>query len=362
MTTANRRPFVIPVFLPHHGCPHQCVFCNQNAITGRKGALPSPGKVRQIVKTFLNFKGKSKRTVQIAFYGGNFLGLRTSYIEALLNEASRFVENGAVESLRFSTRPDTIDSERLDILHQYPVATVELGVQSMDDHVLAISKRGHTALQTMNAVKMLKGRKYEIGLQIMVGLPGDDDNRALETGRRIVGLDPDFVRIYPTVVLANSRLAKWYARGWYAPLPLDRCVQLVKKLFLLFCDNHIRVVRMGLQASADLQNGEDLLAGPFHPSFGHLIYSEVLLDLAKAVLESLTPTPDNLTINIHPRNISTMRGLKNRNIETLKKQFGLKTITIIPDVTGEGSHMTITDRLSFLRTVEIPFPGGNRKR
>jgi len=173
--------------------------------------------------------------------------------------AGEFVSQGLVDSIRFSTRPDTIDARRLDILENYPVATVELGVQSMDDQVLVQAGRGHSASDTIRAVEALKERQLDIGLQMMVGLPGDSDARALTTTRKIADLDPDFVRIYPTVVVENSRLAQWFKKGKYAPLSLEDAVSLVKKIYLLFKQEGIEVIRMGLQASDDLEDHADHL-------------------------------------------------------------------------------------------------------
>ena len=280
----NERPFIIPVFLPNSGCLHRCAFCNQTSITGVKQDTILPEKLRSVINEFLQWKGKFRNNVQISFYGGNFLGLKEKYLKTLLNESAKFVESGKVGSIRFSTRPDTITNERLDILKEYPVSTIELGVQSMDDRVLTMAKRGHTSSDTVKAVAVLKERGYEIGLQMMVGLPGDDEATSLATGRRIADLAPDFVRIYPAVVLKNSLLAKWYKEGKYTPLSLEPCVTLVKKLHLLFDEKKIPVIRMGLQASADLENGTTILAGPYHPAFGHLVYSEIFLDMVKDYL------------------------------------------------------------------------------
>ena len=153
------RPFIIPVFLPHQGCPHRCLFCNQLAITSIKKNLPSTKRLRSWINEYIKYKGKQRHPVQIAFYGGNFLGLKTDDIMRLLHEAARFVKDGLIDSIRFSTRPDTIDIQRLDVIKQYPVATIELGVQSMDDQVLAAANRGHTALDTEKAVELLKAHK-----------------------------------------------------------------------------------------------------------------------------------------------------------------------------------------------------------
>jgi histone acetyltransferase (RNA polymerase elongator complex component) len=325
------RPFIIPIFLPHVGCPHRCTFCNQTSITGVKHAIFTPEKLRFHINEFLKFKNRQRQSVQVAFYGGNFLGLNKDYIKLLLDESTKFVKNGSIDSIRFSTRPDTIDHERLDILENYPVSTVEIGVQSMDDQVLLMAKRGHTALDTENAVAQLKERNYKIGLQMMVGLPGDDEIKSLTTAHRIADLSPDFVRVYPTVVLANSRLALWYQKGKYTPWSLERCVIFVTKLYLFFRNKKIPVIRMGLQASENFEKGAAIVAGPYHPAFGHMVYSEIFLDMATAIMETEKVSHKTITIKVHPRSISKMRGLKNKNVETLKRKFHIKSLEIIPD-------------------------------
>ncbi|MBW2199082.1 MAG: ribonuclease III, partial [Deltaproteobacteria bacterium] len=160
---SNHRPFIIPIFLPHAGCPHQCIFCNQTAITGVKQSIVSSETVDLLIDEFLEYKRPYRRPAQVAFYGGNFLGLKKDAIRRLLDHTMRSVTNGRIDSIRFSTRPETIDQEHLEIISDYPVSTVEIGVQSMDDRVLAMAKRGHTAADTVTAVKLLKERGYTIG-------------------------------------------------------------------------------------------------------------------------------------------------------------------------------------------------------
>jgi len=166
---------------------------------------------------------------------------------------------------------------------------------------------------------------------MMVGLPGDDETKVQLTGRRIADMSPDFVRIYPTVVLSGSLLAKWYQNGKYIPMPLEQCIILVKNLYLLFRENDVKVIRMGLQASEDLEIGSEILAGPYHSAFGHLVFSRIFLDMATAILESEVSVRNEVCIKVHPRAISKMRGLKNKNIETLKRKYNIKSIKIIPD-------------------------------
>lgn len=277
----------------------------------------------------------------MAFYGGNFLGLKKDTIKLLLDESSNLIEKGFVDSIRFSTRPDTIKRELLDFIKGYPVSTIEIGVQSMDDQVLAISKRGHTAQDTQKAVSLLQERKYEIGLQMMVGLPGDNETKSFTTAQRIAEFPPDFIRIYPTVVLANSPLAHWYKKGKYVPWSIERSVTLVKKIYLFLKFNNVPVIRMGLQASADLEKDETIVAGPYHPSFGHLVYSEIFLDAATDVLKSKRNLHETVSIKVHPRSISKMRGLKNKNVKSLKRKFHIKSLHIIPDPTLSKEEMTV---------------------
>ena len=326
-----RRPFIIPVFLPHAGCPHQCVFCNQTSITGASRDMLSLENVERKICEFLAYNSGDRRPAQVAFYGGNFLGLDKEYIKGLLNVSIKFVKNKDIDFIRFSTRPDTIDSERLDIIKDYPVSTIEIGAQSMDDGVLAAVKRGHFASDTQKAAVLLKQRHYEMGIQMMVGLPGEDENSSLTTGHRIGELKPDFVRIYPTVVLKNSVLAKWYHNGEYRPWSLERSVAQVKRLYRLFKKNGIRVIRMGLQAAKDLDSGAAVLAGPYHPAFGHMVHSAMFLDMAVAAMETERISCDSAILKVHPRSISKMKGLKNINVDTLKKRFHIKSLQIIPD-------------------------------
>ena len=325
------RPFIIPIFLPHAGCPHQCVFCNQVSITGIEHEAVDPDTIRRQIREFLNYRKENRKPVQIAFFGGNFLGLNLEEIKSWLDLAGEFVSPGLADGIRFSTRPDTIDTARLDILENYPVSIVELGVQSMDDRVLAMAGRGHSAQDTIGAVKALKERQLSVGLQMMVGLPGDSEARSLATARKIADLEPDCARIYPTVVVANSRLAKLFKNGEYLPLSLEEAVTLVKKAYLLFKHEGIEVIRMGLQATDDLEDGSTVLAGPHHPAFGHLVYSEIFYDNALAAIESAGWVKDTLTIMVNPHSISKMRGLNNTNIEKLKKRFKLDAVNVRPD-------------------------------
>jgi histone acetyltransferase (RNA polymerase elongator complex component) len=315
------KPFIIPIFLPHTGCPHRCVFCDQTAITGQKATASNPERVRQEIRAFLDYKKGAPATTQISFYGGNFLGQTEKQVRSLLEVANEFIDEKLVDSIRFSTRPDTIAAERMTWLTGYRVGTIELGAQSMEDEVLKASQRGHNTRDTERAVALVKESGYETGLQMMIGLPGDSPARALETGRRILALAPDFVRIYPTLVLAGSPLADQYRAGRYKPLALDEAVETASGLYRLFANGGIRVIRMGLQASEELDRDSTVLAGPYHAAFGQLVLSKLFFNGSCRALDGPEPTPDTISIAVHPRSVSNLRGHKNLNLEELQHRF-----------------------------------------
>ena len=316
------------------GCPHHCIFCNQQQISGVSG-LPDKTEICAIVEKFLAFK-KNRFPVEVSFFGGSFLGLAPDKILELLDAVMLFFDAGKINGIRFSTRPETVDEGRLRLLRPYPVSTVELGVQSMNNSVLRRACRGHTSQDTVQAVSLLKRENCRIGLQMMTGLPGDDDATCLETARRIIALKPDMVRIYPTLVLSGSPLAVLYAKGKYQPQSLEKCVALLKHLFLLFQENRITVIRMGLQASEGLDDPATVLAGPYHPALGHLVFSKIFLDRAvehikKNITSKNVPAPAAVTLIVHPQSLSRMQGQNKSNISILKQQFNIRQLDLKTD-------------------------------
>ncbi len=326
-------PLVIPFFIPHQGCPHQCVFCNQSVITGKHERVIAD-EIDRLIQEYLPFKGRRKR-VEFAFFGGNFLGLSPHRICQLLDRVQPYVEKGLVHGIRCSTRPDTVTRDALELVRPYGLELVELGVQSLDDDVLAASERGHTREDTLKALDLLKSEHLKIGVQVMVGLPGDTLDRALETARVLAGRTPDLARIYPLLVLAGSKMAKWYAQGQYTPLSLDDAVGQVKEMFKVFCKAGIPVVRMGLQAGEMMSDGSQMLAGPWHPAFGHLVYSAFMFDQVCEAIEALPQIHPTGTIQLQvaSRSLSRLQGDKKVNLQRLAERYPTTGFQIITNDT-----------------------------
>lgn len=321
---------IVPVFIPHQGCPHQCVFCNQHAITGNHAPERLTEKaVKGRIETFLSHSHHRGKRVQIAFFGGNFLGLPPDRIIRLLSVAQQYVTAGVADSIRLSTRPDTIDAETLSLVAPFQVRTIELGVQSLDDHVLHHCRRGHTAADSIAAVNRLKAAGFEVGVQLMVGLPGEDTTTVLDMARQVVALTPSFARIYPTLVIAGSPLATLYENGDYRPLSLEDAVGRVKSMFQVFAAGGLPVIRMGIQPTDGLS--DDVMAGPFHPAFGQLVLSAVLLEEATRMLDGRRITGQPLCLWVNSRTVAAMRGQKNCNISELKRRYGPSTVLVQVD-------------------------------
>ncbi|MFP4158976.1 MAG: elongator complex protein 3 [Desulfobacterales bacterium] len=343
MQGSTEKPYVIPVFIPHSGCPHRCTYCNQKAVTGTQERLPGPEDLRAEMEHWLQYRRKNRGFTEVSFFGGNFLGIEKDLVLRLLDEAAGWVKAGKIDGIRFSTRPDTIDNDRLDLLAGYPVSTVEIGVQSMDDRVLARVKRGHSADDSASAAEMLKNAGYRVGCQIMTGLPGEDESGAIRSAAAVASLSPDFIRIYPLVVLSGSVLASEYKKGSFRPLELEECVRRVAALYRIFSENRIPVIRMGLQASRDLNAGGAILAGPYHPAFGHMVFSELMLEKAREVLDAAGHLPETVELMVNPSSVGRMQGIKKSNIKKLEKNYpSVRRFLIRPDAGVDADDVVIS--------------------
>ncbi|MCF8110993.1 MAG: radical SAM protein [Desulfobacteraceae bacterium] len=344
MSARKEKPYVIPIFIPHSGCPHRCTFCNQHSVTGSRQNLPDPEKLRQETGRWLQYKSRDRGFTEISFFGGNFLGLEKDTIRRLLDEAACWISSGKVHGIRFSTRPDTVDPETMRLIDKYPVTTVEIGVQSMDDRVLELLKRGHTSADSAAAANMLIKAGYSLGCQIMTGMPGESWDSARATAGAVADLKPDFVRIYPLVVLSGSVLAGEYKAGRFEPLDLEQCVRRTASLYKEFEKNRIPVIRMGLQSSKELNAQGTILAGPYHPALGHMVFSYLMLQRARRILDAVPWLPETVEMRVHPSSVSRMRGLKNANIRSLKSTYPrVRRFLVRPDPGVAQDEVVVAD-------------------
>lgn len=302
----------ISVFVPHIGCPNRCSFCNQNHITGETKA-PTKETVDLAVTEALKSPCYNPNNTEIAFFGGSFTAIDKEYRLELLKSAYEYVKDRTVCGIRISTRPDAINEEIIAELKKYGVTAVELGAQSMDDEVLAKNMRGHTAKDVVNASKMIKSAGISLGLQMMTGLLGDTDQKALDTARKFIEIGPDTVRIYPTIVLKNTYLERAYNQGVYKPQTVESAASLCQKLLMLFLKENINVIRLGLHTIEK----NSYVAGPWHPAFGEITESKIYLELFKNALKQ--KPCGNYTVFVNPSQISKAVGQKRSNITAISE-------------------------------------------
>ena len=303
----------VALFVTHKGCPHMCSFCNQKTISGfskdvTKEDIQSAATIA-LSKMSESDRGKG----EIAFFGGSFTMIEREYMIYLLESAQPYIQSGGFNGIRISTRPDGISDEICQILKKYGVTAVELGAQSLCDRVLSLNERGHTAQDVTNAMELLKKYGFETGLQMMTGLYGSKDEDSIETAEKIIELGPDTIRIYPTVVLENTRLAALYREGVYSPAGVEESAELCAELIEMFEKANIKIIRVGLHSGGDVEKG--FVAGAYHPAFKEICESKIYLKKALAALSDMEKGYYEITVS--NREKSKMTGQKRCNIDYL---------------------------------------------
>jgi len=322
----SAKHYTIPVFIPELACPFQCVFCNQQKISGHQN-IPDEQEIRQTITDHLNSFKHKERTVEVGFFGGSFTGIPSDEQKHYLEIVQPFIKNGEVQAIRLSTRPDYISKEILNVLKKYGVSTIELGAQSMDDDVLKKSFRGHTARQTEQASDMIRQHGFELGLQMMIGLPGDTLEKALYTARKIISLGASNTRIYPALVIKDTAMHKWFDEGTYTPLSREEAIRWTKQILPLFEDAGVTVLRVGLHPSEGLLSGDELVAGPFHPSFKELVLTEIWYDKLKPLTDE--KKGEKLTVYVPKKELNYAVGYEAKNKKMLLEKF--REVKFVPE-------------------------------
>lgn len=329
----RRKPLIVPIFIPNQGCPHRCIFCQQEKITGQPIRPINGLEVKEALERAVGSpRFDVRREPEVAFYGGTFTRLPVEKISELLEAVRPFVEQGYFKSIRVSTRPDALEKEKAEWIRHLGVTTVELGSQSMDDRVLELSRRGHTAGDTVEAVRLLRNRGFKVGIQLMPGLPGDSEESFMSTVEKVVRLHPDMVRLYPTVVIRGTELETWYKEMRYRPLSLEEAVRICRMSCVQLEREGIPVIRIGLMASPSLLEKGEIMAGPWHEAFGFLVRSAIHQER----IEPYLPIPGEarkITLRVPPMEVPLVRGYKNTGLRAIEEKTGAGIMEILSDET-----------------------------
>ena len=323
-----KKQYIIPIFVPHLGCPNDCVFCNQKSISGQTKQVTKED-VKNIIEEHLKYIKKDSK-VEVAFFGGSFTGIEEAKQEELLSAAYEYIKQKKVDSIRISTRPDYIDKKILKRLKKYKVKTIELGVQSANDYILGRANRGHTFEDVKKASKLIRWYGFNLGHQMMVGLPESNRIDEINTAKALIKLKPKMVRIYPVLVIKGTKLEKEYNEGIYEPLSVVQAVETCKQLVRMFADKKIEVIRVGLQNTDEICNPKEkkseVVAGPFHPAFRQLVESSMWYDAIVEKIKKLNAKVKEVEVTVNPIDINNVIGHKKENVIKLKEIYEVDLI------------------------------------
>lgn len=337
----KKRPLIVPIFIPNQGCPYRCIYCQQEKITSQSIQEVNASTIaRTLDQAIQSDRFDPSRKPEVAFYGGTFTRLTTTRMKELLGAVRPYLQQGLFQSIRFSTRPDSVLDKPLDLLKNLGVSTVELGTQSMVDEVLKHSQRGHTAQDTVDSVRLLKEFGFKVGVQLMPGLPGDTQERFMQTVEKVISLRPHMVRLYPTIVLKGTALEKWFREKRYHPTPLAKAVKICQESCVRLEDNGIPVIRIGLMSSKTLLEDSQIVAGPWHKAFGFLVRSEIYQQRIESYLPEWGLAAE-MRLRVPHRELPLVRGYKNRGLRSIEDKTGAKVIEVIADDTVPAGQVVV---------------------
>ncbi len=321
---SKKKQYIIPIFVPHLGCPNDCSFCNQRKISGQLKKV-TENDVRDTIEYYLNNFKDRKAYKEVAFFGGSFTGIDVEEQNKLLSVAYDYIKEKKIDGIRISTRPDYIDKSILKRLKKYKVKTIELGVQSSNDFVLKRCKRGHNFEDVKKASKLIRRYRFTLGHQMMVGLPESSALDDLNTAKDLIKLKPKIVRIYPVLVIKGTELEKEMNNGKYEPLSVEQAVERCKEIMYLFNKKKIKVIRIGLQStdticSPDKETSE-VVGGPYHETFRQLVEASIYYDYIIDKIKNFNMNVKEVLIRVNPQDINNVVGYKKENITKIKEVY-----------------------------------------
>lgn len=342
-----KKEYIIPIFVPHLGCPHDCIFCNQRKISGEQKNVRAED-VRKTIEYYLdNFKDDNK-LVEVAFFGGSFTAIDIELQKELLETANEYIQKGLVNGIRISTRPDAINKNILKMLKKYNVKTIELGVQSANNYILQKAERGHTFEDVKKASKLINKYGFILGHQMMIGLPESTTIDEIDTAKALIKLKPKIVRIYPVLVIKGTKLEEEYNNGNYEPLSVVQAVERSKEVAHLFNKKKIRVIRIGLQNTDEIcepgNKTSQVVAGPYHPAFRQLVEAGMWYDVIVSRIKKLGTKVKQVQIRANPEDVNNIIGHKKENIEKLKEVYEVDVRVKLDEKIKNGKFEIIIEK------------------
>jgi histone acetyltransferase (RNA polymerase elongator complex component) len=310
----------IPLFIPHLGCPHTCVFCDQKTISGHSGY--DKNQIEEEIQTALATIPPETEWVELAFFGGSFTGIPEEDMISLLELGKSYLDSNRINAMRCSTRPDYISPKILSILKSYGMGTIELGIQSMSPSVLALSERGHSPQDSERAMQLVVSNGFQLVGQMMIGLPGSTLADEIQCASRICQSGAVAARIYPTVVFSGTELEKRTQTGSYIPLSIQEACERTSEVIRIFSQHKVKLLRIGLCESDSIRSKQKVVGGAYHPALGELCINTYYRKLIEEKLTLLqTNRGDKIQIHIPCGHLSKVMGQKKQNLHYFQILF-----------------------------------------
>ncbi len=319
-----KKQYIIPVFIPHLGYENDCIFYNQNSINGKREKMTKK-EVKEIIETNLKNLKEEDAQIEIAFLGGSFTAIDNKEQEELLQIGYEYIEKGIVDSIRISTKPNYINKEVLKKFKKYKVKTIELDVQSANDYILKKSNKTYNFKDVKKASKLIRWNGFKLGHQMMIGLPESTRIDEINTAKKLIKLRPKMIRIYPVLVVKNTKLEQDLKEGRYEALSVIQAVEICKQLVRMFDNKKIDIIGIDLQNTEEISNSieekNEIVAGPYHPAFRQLVETSMWYDAVLEKIKKLNVKVKQVEVIVNPNDANQVIGYKNENVLKLKETY-----------------------------------------
>ena len=333
--------YIIPIIIPNS--QEKTLLTNQKYIITKKDKI-TVEEVKNIIEEHLKKVNKEEYNVEVAFSGLDGVNQ-----EEFLQIAYEYVKNKQIDSIRITTKANYINRSFLKLLKKYKIKAIELEIQTINEYVLKNIGAIYNVKDIKKASKLIKRKRFDLGLQMMVGLPESSRLDELNTAKEIVKMKPKIASVTPVLVEKGTSLEKEYQEKRYKPLTLVQTVEICEEIVELFNKEKIKVIAIGYglldNDIEQLEIAENIVDGPFHPAFRQLVESSLWYNAIVNKIKKLNVKVKQVEVTVNPIDTNNVIGYKQDNINKLKDLYDVELIVTSDEKIKQGdSRINITSQ------------------